>query len=543
MSGSTALEAGRAAFSHHRWREAYERLTEAQSLSADGLDTEDLELLATAALLRGQTTVAVETMTRAHDQYIARDDIVGAARTAGWLALELLEIGDLPLSGTWIARGLRFVGRLNDSDAVGARVALVPAALTGLFVGDFDEAFRKFDEIAAIAEAVGDRELAAHAAFGSGKCLTTVGRTAEGLERIDHAIDAVLGGIVSPTWTCVFFRVALDVAHESFDLGRAQRWTSIFDAWCRAQPELVAYSGQCHAYRAQLQLLRGDDEGASAAAALAEERLHAGDFTASFVSNYQLAELRRRRGEYRAADEHYRRAAATGWEPQPGLALLRLAQGELEAAQSMLRRVSSGAEEGAHRRLLPATVEIETAAGDVGAARRAADELAALRDRTPFPMLVAAAAHAYARVLLAEEDARGALDAAEEARGAWAALDVPYEAARCRVLKGQALRALGRADAASVEWDAAREVFHRLGAGAGLAELSLITGERQPGILTEREVEVLRLVATGLTNRAIADRLSLSDKTVARHLSNIFGKLGLNTRSAATAYAYENGMI
>lgn len=541
MGASAALELGRDAVEGHRWREACERLAEARA--ADGLAGPDLELLATALLLRGQSTAAVETMMSAHDLYLARDDTVGAARTAGWLALELLEIGDLPLSGTWIARGMRLVARLDDSDSVGGRVALVPAALTGLFVGNFEEALRKFGEIAVIAARTDDRELAAHAAFGQGKCLTTVGRTAEGLASLDQAMAAAAVGDVSPTWTCVFFRVALDVAHESFDLRRARLWTSAFEDWCRPQPDLLAYSGQCHAYRAQLLLLHGEWAEASAAATLAEERLRAGDFTAAYVANYQLAELRRLRGEHRAADEHYRRAAASGWDPQPGFALLRAAQGEYAEAQAMLHHASAGGDEGTRRRLLPALVEIELAAGDVEAARRAADDLNALSRAESAAMLAAVAALSDARVLLAEGEPARALEAVEAARSGWSALDAPYEVARCRVLAGRILRELGRPDPAATELEAARAAFLDLGARSGLAELNVLTGQRPSGALTDREVEVLRLVSTGLTNRAIAGRLSLSEKTVARHLSNIFGKLGLSSRSAATAYAYENGLI
>ena len=422
------------------------------------------------------------------------------------------------------------------------RVSLVPAALTGLFVGNFQEAISKFEQITAVADRIGDRELAAHAAFGRGKCLTTIGRTAEGLACLDQAMAAVFAGDVSPLWTCVFYRVVLDVAYEAFDLRRAQLWTSTFDQWCREQPELVAYSGQSHAYRAQLLLLHGEWAEASAAATLSEERLRAGDFASQFVANYQLAELHRLRGEYRAADDHYQRAAESGWEPQPGLALLRSAEGEFGLAQTMIRRAVSGADEGTRRRLLPALVEIELAAGDIGAARRAQDELNTLRRAWPTPLLVAVAGSCEARMLLAEGDAAGARAAVDAAQSAWAALAAPYEVARCRVVRGRILRELGE-PAASAELDAARAAFLELGARSGLAELSLLTGERPPGALTDREVEVLRLVSTGLTNRGVATRLSLSEKTVARHLSNIFGKLGLSSRSAATAYAYENGLL
>jgi DNA-binding NarL/FixJ family response regulator len=208
----------------------------------------------------------------------------------------------------------------------------------------------------------------------------------------------------------------------------------------------------------------------------------------------------------------------------------------------MIRRAFAGADEGTRRRLLPALVEIELAAGDIGAARRAQDELNALRRAWPTPLLVAVAGSCEARVLLAEGDAAGARAAVDAAQAAWAALAAPYEVARCRLVRGRILRELGE-PAASAELDAVRAALLELGARSGLAELSVLTGERPPGALTDREVEVLRLVSTGLTNRGVATRLSLSEKTVARHLSNIFAKLGLSSRSAATAYAYENGLL
>ncbi|MHC2998219.1 LuxR C-terminal-related transcriptional regulator [Microbacterium sp. HJ5] len=540
---ATALEAGRAAAAQRRWREARDRLEEARATSPGGLEPHDLELLATAALLRGRTAEAVDVMTSAYDLHLRGADTVGAARTAGWLALELLEIGDLPLSGNWMARGLRLVARLEGEDAVGGRVALVPAALTGLFVGDFDEAMRKFDEISAIAARTGDRELAAHAAFGRGKCLTTIGRTAEGLASLDRALAAVQDGDVSALWTCVFFRVMLDVAHESFDLRRAERWTEVFEQWCAGQPELVAYAGQSAAYRAQMLLVRGKWEAAAVAAGVAEERLRAGDFTAGYVANYQLAEQRRLRGEYRAAGEHYRRAAATGWDPQPGWALLRAAQEDAAGGQTMLRHALAGADEGTRRRLLPALVDVELAAGDVDAARRASHDLQTLRGDFPTPLLTAVAATAAARIRLADADATGALEVASTALSTWSSLDAPYEAARCRTLRGLTLRATGDESGAIAEFEAAGRVFADLGARPALAEVDRLMGRRTAGELTPREIEVLRLVSTGLTNRGIAGRLTLSEKTVARHLSNIFAKLGLSSRSAATAYAYEHGLI
>jgi DNA-binding NarL/FixJ family response regulator len=304
----------------------------------------------------------------------------------------------------------------------------------------------------------------------------------------------------------------------------------------------VTYSGQCHAHRAELFLLHGAWDEASAAAELAEARFRAGDRGAAFGANYQQAELHRLRGEPRAAEERYRRASETMWGPQPGLALLRLTEGKMGDAQSEIHRSTAGADETARRHLLPALVEIELAAGDHAAARQAAEELGALSRTTPTTMLTAISEFAAAQVLLAEGDAASAVSRVRAAWHTWRTLDAPYQAARCRVLRGRALRALGDLDAATAEFDAARETFGHLGAGPALAELAELVGDRA-GALTDREVEVLRLVSTGLTNQGVAGRLSLSDKTVARHLSNIFGKLGLSSRAAATAYAYEHGLV
>ena len=543
MASSGALELGRSAAAAHRWREACERFAQAGSAHAGGLAGPDLELFSTALFLRGRLQAAFEALTTAHDYYVAREDTLGAARTSGWLAIELLEAGEVSSAATWVARGLRMVERLDDPNPVGGLVALVPAALTTMFVGDVSEANRRYDEIAAMADRTGDLELAAHAAFGRGKNLTMIGKTAEGIASLDLAMSAVAAGHVSPVTACVINRVVLDVWHEAFDLRRAELWTTAFAEWCDAQPELVSYSGQSYAYRAQLLLLHGDWAGASAAANLAEERLRAGDFTAGYVAAYQLAELHRLRGETRAAEEHFQRAAQTGWDPQPGLALLRLASGQPTVAQAMIRSSVSGAGEATRRRLLPALVHIEIAAGDVVAARRAADELTSFARSAPTPMLVAVHDFAEAQVLVAEGEAASALESVDAALAGWSRLNAPYEAARCRLLRARILRALDDSDAATADLEAARRVFLELGARSSLAELNALTGESPTTTLTARELEVLRLVSTGLTNRGIAERLSLSEKTVARHLSNIFAKLGLSTRSAATAYAYEHGLL
>jgi DNA-binding NarL/FixJ family response regulator len=543
MEASPALAVARIAGAESRWRDACDGYAQARAELSGTLPAVDAEVFATALFLRGRPAEAFETLTAAHEAQLSAGDTLGAARTAGWLAIELLEAGEVSAAATWVARGNRLVMRLPEHEQVGGLVSLVPAAFTVMFVGDETDALRRYDDIDAFAAAAGDAELACHAAFGRGKTLTMVGRTTEGMASLDRAMSAIADGDASPVTTCLINRVVLDVFHEAFDLQRAERWTEVFGHWCDRQPQLVSYTGQAAAYRAQLAMLRGRWAAASAHAATAREQWRAGDFTAAFVAHYQLGELERLRGDFRAAESHYARAAETGWDPQPGLALLRLARGDVLGAQAMIRSSAAGALEGARRRLLPALVHIDVAAGSVPDARVAVDELSRFVQAAPTPMLVAAADFAAAEVLAAEGAVAAALARAESARAAWSELDAPYEAGRCRMLVAQLLLRLERPDDAAEAAAAAAAVFEELGARADLKVAAALSGGHPDAALTDREVEVLRLVTTGLTNRGIAGRLSISEKTVARHLANIFAKLGLSSRAAATAYAYQNSLV
>ncbi|MEV1132081.1 response regulator transcription factor [Agromyces sp. NPDC049794] len=540
MTSSSALDAGRAAAADRRWAAAYEELARADS--AGDLDTADLELLATAAFLRGEAGAAAGALTRAHGVALASGDVEGAARTAAWLAIFQFELGDLSHNLEWLPRGLRLANMISEPSAVSGLVQLAPA-VAQLAGGDPLGARARFEEVLAIAERFHDRDLWALASFGRGKSLIEVGDDTRGFACQDDTVTAVLGGEVSSVAAGLILCTIVGDAHIGFDLTRVVAWTRVLDEWCRAQPELVAFSGERHALRAALLTLRGAWAEASAAAELALAGFRAGDYRAAFGAPYWFAELQRLRGAFHSAADGYRRAGETSWEPQPGLALLHLAEGKVELAREEIRRSASAADPFTRRYLLPAVVEIEVAAGDPGDARRALDELRTLGAPVATRMFAALVAFAEGQVLLAEGDPRSALASSRDALKAWRALGVPYEAARSRVLVGRALQFLGDAAAARSEFDAARVTFLELGAQPALAELEEVTGERRAGSLTAREVEVLRLVSTGLTNRAIGARLSLSEKTVARHLSNIFGKLGLSSRAAATAYAYENGLV
>jgi DNA-binding NarL/FixJ family response regulator len=378
--------------------------------------------------------------------------------------------------------------------------------------------------------------------------LISQGDVARGTTLLDEAMVAVTAGDVSPVFVGDMYCAVIDACHEIFDLRRALEWTAALARWCESQPDLAPYRGQCLIRRAEIMQLRGSwpdalDEAERAREWLSRPPAHRG----AGMAYYALAELHRLRGETQAAEQCYQEGNRWGRDPQPGLALLRLAQGKVSAAASAMRRVvDEAADRRTRSRTLGAHIEIMLAAGDLPAARAAAEELARIAEALGAPFIRALAAQGLGAVLLAEGEPRAALSALREAWAAWRQLDVPYEAARARVLTGLAHRGLGDEDTAAMELDAARHAFAELGAAPDLRRMEALARSAEapsPGNLTAREVEVLRLVATGRTNRGIAERLGISEKTVARHVSNIFTKLGLSSRAAATAYAYQHDML
>jgi DNA-binding CsgD family transcriptional regulator len=543
MTASNAIDRGRAAFARRAWGAAYEQLSAAERKKPLGF--EDLERLAVAAYLVGRDEHSAEAWGRAHQACLQAGNGAGAARCAFWLAVGLLNRGEVARGGGWLARARRV---LDDGyhDCVEQGYLLVPASIQHFSAGDLATAYATFEQAAAVGDRFHDSDLVTLARTGQGRALIRLGQVAAGKGLLDEVMVAVTANEVSPVVGGLTYCSVIDACQESFDFRRAREWTAALSHWCALQPDLVPYRGQCWVFRAEVLQLNGAWADAMAEARRACEWLSQPPGPATGPAFYQRAELHRLRGEFAKAEQTYRQASQFGRSPQPGLALLRLAQGQFEVAAAAIRRAVDEAQDRLTRaKLLAAHTEIMLAVDDLPAARAAADELTTVAADLGAPLLHAVGAQARGAVLLAEGDARAAVEVLRPAWTAWQELEAPYEAARVRVLIGLAYRHLGDRDTAAMELDAARAVFRQLGALPDAMRVETLVrkaARKTAGGLTAREVDVLRLLAVGKTNRAIAEDLFLSERTVDRHVSNIFAKLGLSSRAAAAAYAVEHDL-
>ena len=525
-------------FERQAWASAYAALAGADEQAP--LACDELEVLAAAAYLAGLDGASDQAWTRAFHLHQRADDPRRAVRCAFWLAFRLLNAGDVPHGSGWAARIRRLLERCPDCVEQGYGSYVY--ALQSIFGGDASGAEHEFAAAAELGARFGDADLVTLARVGQGRSLIYLGEAGPGVALLDEAMVAVAAGEVSPVIVGDTYCSVIEACTELFDLRRVQAWTSGLSAWCDAQPELVAFRGQCMVHRAEALQLRGDWP-----AALAEARRACAQLTtplarpAAGAAHYQEGELHRLRGEFAAAEAAYRRASAAGRDPQPGLALLRLAEGDTGAAATSIRRaVSETAGAIPRTRLLPAYAEISLAAGDVHSARAAAAELADTAAVLRAPLLRALAATADGRVLLAHGQAQSALSRLRTAASLWLELGAPYEVARVRAEIGTACHALGDADGAALEAGSARAAFAQLGAAPDVARLQ---PSGSVNVLSARETEVIRLIAAGESNRQIAAALVISERTVERHVSNIFGKLGITSRAAATAYVYQHHLL
>jgi DNA-binding NarL/FixJ family response regulator len=525
-----------------RWDAVFAELAEARRERE--LDVEEIERLAVAAYMVGSDGDCEAAWTAAHQGWLGRGEPERAARCAFWQALRLFFRGDLAPAMGWVARGGRLLESSHD-DCVERAWLRMLTALPVLFQGDAEAADPSFVAAAEIAVRAGDADAIMFARLCRGYAQILQGHTEAGTALLDETMVAVTTEGVAPILAGIAYCQVIALCHEIFDLRRAREWTEALTRWCDSQPDGVPFQGNCLVHRCEIFRLQGAWTAALDAARQACRALAgppAWDTLGS--AHYQLAEIHRLRGEHDHAEASYRRANLEGREPEPGMSLLRVAQGRIDLALPAIRRALDEATDPITRsRLLPAYVEVMLEGGKREAARAAADELGRIAEHMNAPYLDALAAHAHGAVLVHEGDPGAALTALRAAQKAWRELDAPYEGARVRALIGVACREVGDSAGARLEFEAAQEALKSLGAATDLVKLGRLSDTSRPdGPLTRRENEVLVLVASGKTNRVIAAELFISEKTVARHVSNIFGKLGLSSRAEATAYAFKHGL-
>ena len=519
------------AYDAREWQRAFELYD-----GAPDLDARDLDRFAVSAMLVGRMDDYFAIRERAYHQMLDGGDHVEAARAALWIGTQKMVQGEFGAGGGWMSRAARLVAEHDTGSALRGYL-MMAEAFGALSEGDLDRAIRMSADASGIGRQQQDPDLISLALHQEGLFLLQAGRTDEGLACLDEAMVALSGGELSPMVTGIIYCGVIAGCWDVYELRRAQEWTAAMTAWCDAQPDLVNFSGECKVRRAELKQLQGSwSEALEELSGVTRADV---DPWAAGCAAYVRGDLDRLQGAFEDAEEGFAEAAGLGYEPQPGLALLRLARGSSQAAAAMMRRsLAETTDVGKRVELLFAATEIMLAVGENDEAAKAVEELATLSARNRSPIVTALHQQALAALRIAEETPEAALAPLRSALATWVRTPAPYQEARARGLLATACRALGDRESADRELERAKALYVDLGATPDVARL---TGGA--GGLSPRELEVLRLVATGATNKAIAAQLVLSERTVDRHVSNLLAKLGVSTRAAATARAFDRQLI
>ncbi len=529
-------------------REAYDRGDWADAVQGlrgkGGLGADDTLALATSAYLMGNVDEAIRALQGGYQDMIKNGDSLGAVRFGFWLALILNVRGDVAIGTGWVARGQRLLEN-EPADLPERAYLLIHDFFQYLERGDVATAFETAGRVVELARRFGNDDLVALGLMCQGRVRIYSGQVREGLAVLDEAMVGISAGEASPIIAGMVYCSMIEACQEVSDFSRAASWTSALTRWCDTQPGLVPYTGQCSLHRGQIMRLHGAYDEALGEFARAQRRYRLEGTTApAALALTEQGDVLRIQGKLDEAEDCYRQSAELGYEPQPGLALCWLARGRTPAAVSAMRRLLAETQGPVGRsRMLPGGVHVMVAAALIDEAREHADELAEIASLFGNPAVRAMAAYARANVELASGQVAEALGQARESTRLWSDIGSPYEAARARVLVARALREPGDEDSATGELAVAGRAFAEVGATPAAQEVDKLLGRARPGGLTEREIEVLRLVAEGKSNYEIARVLVLSQKTVERHLSNIFSKLDVSSRTAAAAYAHDHGLM
>lgn len=530
---------GRNAAEDSEWEQAFEAFAHADE-GEQLLDEPDLRLYGMTAYLLGRVDRAVDALARAYQRSIDANRPEDAAIHGFWVIFILLGRGEVGRAGGWIGRCSNLLEQLPDEALPHAYMNCLHAFRAAAVEREYLQGHALASDVITQARDHQDRDLLALALNIDGRALIRMGRVGEGMERLDEAMVELVSGGLTATVAGTVYCSMIDACEEIHEVRRAREWTEALSEWCDRQNGMLTFNGQCLTHRATILRQHGRWKEAVAEAERARERfVGAADEQATGRALYEIGEIHRLRGDHAAAEEAYQQAGSWGHDPQPGLALLRLAQGRTEAATATMRRLVGEATDPLDRiRLLPAYVEVMVAADELDHATTGTRELTELTGVYGTVALRAQADHAAGRVALAAGEAEQALIPLRSACRGWQELRSPYEEATTRALLAEACEAIGDTDGAHLERTAAARLFEQLGIGPEWGATTVPDHGLSP-----RELEVLRLVATGMTNQEIADELFLAVKTIDRHVGNILTKLGVPSRTAATAYAYQQGLV
>lgn len=528
------------------WKEIYEELTKANKKRA--LEPNELEKYALATYLTGRDLESFQVMEQAHQGYLSLEKIDQASRCAFWLGLMLMMAGERARSGGWMAKGERLIENKGASECSEKGLFLIPKALGALYSGDAPKARQLFGQAAKIGEQFGDFDLIAIGRLGLGQTLIQLGNVADGVKLLDETMVIVETESVYPIATGLIYCAVIETCRMVWDLKRAHEWTSALTRWCEAQPDIVPFRGQCLIRRAEVIQFNGEWNKALEEAKVACELLtRPPGEPASGEAFYRQAELLRLLGDFEEAERCYNEAAKWGRNPQPGLALLRLVQGQHDLAATSIRNTLNETKDRKKRsELLPAFVHIMIATEHSEEAHEAAEELCSIAHTFDAPYLHALSYYCRGAVFLSQSNLQLALEHLQKSLKLWNSLHLPYESARTRELKGLVYKELHDIDNANVNLAAAKWIFEQLKAKPDLVRVDRLANKKQHHEthgLTLRELQVLSRLTSGKTNKYIAGELFISERTVDRHVSNIFNKLGVFSRTEATAFAFKHELV
>ena len=459
------LETARGAAGRYAWREAYETYARVEPAE---LTPDDLERYAEAAWWRGKPDEAIDLRERSYRAFAGAGETPGAARLALTLADDYMSRGAFAVAQGWFANAERLLESEPESAEHG--ILALMSGVTALFAeGDLPKAIAAFERAAELGKRFGDRDTQVMAIGGKGRALIKGGDVDAGLALLDEATAAAVCGELKPLFTGMVYCITISSCQDLGDYRRAAEWTEVANRWCD-RLDVTGFPGTCRIHRAEVMRLRGEWPQAEQQAIAACEEISDFDRSVTAGGYYEIGEIRRRLGDFAAAEEAYAKANELGRTPQPGLALLRLTQGKVDAAVAgITRRLEDVRDPLSRLRSLPAQVEIAIAAGDLRRARTAAEELESIVDSYKVggrraPAFDATVHHALGQIKLAEGDTQGAAGCLKRAREEWQQVGAPYEVAQARMLLGLAYRRQGDEETASGEFEASLATFERLGA-------------------------------------------------------------------------------